>query len=133
MAPPSPTAPRAATVPWVLFGLDGRIGRQAYWLSFLLIMLLSYIAITPYKASMAAGTMQEQPGLYFWALVLVAVWTQFAIGAKRLHDRGLHGLFALLLLIPIINIGIGLVIGLMPGDPGPNRFGPHTDGRGRFG
>lgn len=128
MAPPSPTAPRAATVPWVLFGLDGRIGRQAYWLSFLLTIALMSLAFTPYRAGLP-----QEPDLYFLLLAGIGLWMEVALVMKRLHDRGLSGLFALLLLIPIVNIGVVIFVGLMPGDPGPNRFGPHTDGRGGFG
>jgi uncharacterized membrane protein YhaH (DUF805 family) len=128
MAPPSPTAPRAATVPWVLLGLDGRIGRQAYWLSFLLTIALMSIAFTPYR-----GSLPEGPDLYFLLLAGLGLWMQVALVTKRLHDRGMSGLFALLQLVPIVNVGMLIFVGLMPGDPGPNRFGPHTDGRGRFG
>ncbi len=128
MAPPSPTAPRAATVPWVLFGLDGRIGRQAYWLGFLLIIALGSIAYTPYRSGFPT-----EPDLYFLLLAGVGLWMEVALVMKRLHDRGLSGLFALLLLLPLVNIGVILFVGLMPGEPDANRFGPHTDGRGHFG
>lgn len=128
MAPPSPTAPRAATVPWVLFGLDGRIGRQAYWLAFLLTLAVLSIAFTPYRSGLPL-----EPDFYFLFLGGVALWTEVAIVVKRLHDRSLSALFALLLLVPLVNIGVVLLVGLLPGDPGPNRFGPHADSRGRFG
>ena len=127
MAPPSqPT--RAATVPWVLFGLDGRISRQAYWLSFLLTIALMSIAFSPYRAGLP-----QEPDLYFLLLAGVGLWMEVALVMKRLHDRGLSGLFALLLLIPLVNIGVVIFVGLMPGDPGANRFGPHSNSRGRFG
>jgi uncharacterized membrane protein YhaH (DUF805 family) len=128
MAPPSPTAPRAATVPWVLFGLDGRISRQVFWLSCLLSIALMSIAFTPYR-----GGLPTEPDLYFLLLAAVGLWMEVALVMKRLHDRGLSGFFAFLLLLPLVNIGVILFVGLMPGDPGPNRFGPHPDSRGRFG
>jgi uncharacterized membrane protein YhaH (DUF805 family) len=127
MAPPSPPT-RAATVLWVLFGLDGRIGRQAYWLAFLLTLAVLSIAFTPYRSGLPL-----EPDLYFLLLGGLALWTEVAIVIKRLHDRSLSGLFALLLLVPLVNIGVVLLVGLLPGDPGPNRFGPHADSRGRFG
>jgi uncharacterized membrane protein YhaH (DUF805 family) len=128
MAPPSPTDPRAATVPWVLFGLDGRIGRQAYWLGFLLIVALGSLAFSPYRSGLP-----EDPDLYFMVLAGIGLWMEVALVMKRLHDRSLSGLFALLLLVPLVNIGVVLFVGLMPSEAGPNRFAPHPDSRGRFG
>jgi len=43
---------------------------------------------------------------------------------QRLHDLGWSGWLMLLYLVPIIGTVLPLVVLLMPGNPGVNRFGP---------
>lgn len=119
--------PRVATVIWVLFGFDGRISRQTFWLSFALMTALSAVAMTPYRLS---GGLPEEPDLYLVGLVGVALWSEVALAVKRLHDRGLSGLFALLLALPFVNFAAFVFLGLVPGEPRANRYGPGPDRRG---
>ncbi|MBT3070883.1 DUF805 domain-containing protein [Rhodomicrobium sp. Az07] len=89
------------------------------------------------------------PGIVF----CVALWNLLALGVKRLHDRGLSGWLTLLLIGPFFVLGLapGLVaqaaisegmvslvallflasliwgllqFGVLPGETGPNRYGP---------
>jgi uncharacterized membrane protein YhaH (DUF805 family) len=121
--PPAPA--KVATVAWALFGFDGRISRQVFWLGFLLMTSLASIAMTPYRDS---GIPQE-PDAYFLGLVGVALWSEVALVIKRLHDRGLTGFFSLVLALPIVNFVAFVVLGLIPGEAGPNRYGPGPDRR----
>jgi len=47
---------------------------------------------------------------------------------KRLHDIGLRGLYWLVILIPVINIGFELWLLFKPGMQGPNEFGEDPKG-----
>jgi len=46
-----------------------------------------------------------------------------AIYVKRLHDRNHSGWFALLLLVPLVNLWPAIEIMFLRGTRGPNRFG----------
>lgn len=119
--------PRVTTVLWALFGFDGRISRQTFWLGFGLMTALSAVAMTPYRL---AGGLPEEPDLYFFLLLGVALWSEVALAVKRLHDRGVSGLFALLLALPFVNFALFVFLGLVPGEPRANRYGPGPDRRG---
>ena len=80
--------PRVATVFWALFGFDGRISRQTFWLGFALMTALTAVALTPYRST---GVLPEEPDLYFFVLAVLLLWSEVALAVKRLHDRGLRG------------------------------------------
>jgi uncharacterized membrane protein YhaH (DUF805 family) len=46
------------------------------------------------------------------------------VTARRLHDMGRSGWWALLMLLPILNMLVFLVLAVFPGDTGPNKYGP---------
>lgn len=125
-----PAAQRVASVLWVLFGFDGRIGREAFWLGFALVTLVEAVVLSPMRGNLEA--LLEAPNLPFMIVVLVALWSEFALAVKRLHDRGLSALFTIALLVPFANfVFFFIILGFMPGDAGANRFGPATNTRGR--
>ena len=47
---------------------------------------------------------------------------------KRLHDIGLRGLYWLVILIPVINLGFELWLLFKPGMQGPNKYGEDPKG-----
>jgi uncharacterized membrane protein YhaH (DUF805 family) len=63
----------------------------------------------------------------FWAVVLVSIWSNVALGVKRLHDLDRPGIIAASLFIPVISIIAFLVLCIFPGTPGPNRYGAATN------
>lgn len=131
-----PTTTRQTSVLWALFAFDGRLGRQSFWLGVaLMYSSLSCIAL----ALLPRVTAGETIDAYFAArggdpvflvLLALALWTELALAVKRLHDRGLSGFFAIVLALPLLNFVAFIVIGLMSGTPGPNRFGLGPDTRG---
>lgn len=135
MAPSPSTAPRpgAARVPsvlWVLFGFDGRIGREAFWLGFALVTLVEAVLLSSVRGNLES--LIEEPNLPFTIVVIVALWSEFALAIKRLHDRGLGALFSVALLVPFANfVFFFIILGFMPGDAGANRYGPGPESRGR--
>ncbi len=60
-------------------------------------------------------------------IVVATLYSNIAVAVKRLHDAGWSGLFALILMIPILNFGFTIWIGLLPGARGANRFGLRPD------
>ena len=141
MAPPSlpGRTSKRTSVLWALFGFDGRLSRQSYWLALVFVWLVGKIALTPYAdlftTMLQGGDPEELDGLVSTPipLIILAVvsFSQLAIIVKRLHDRDLTGWFALALAVPIIPLHLVLVIvlGVIPGSPGANRFAVATDSR----
>jgi uncharacterized membrane protein YhaH (DUF805 family) len=67
--------------------------------------------------------------LVFLAIALLI--PNLAVSVRRLHDRNLSGWLVLMLLVPYLGPLVILVLMMLPGTRGPNRFGP--DPRGRSG
>ena len=131
-----------------LFGFNGRSGRGGLWLTAIIAMVLSIVALILAQAvsgemftmTNADGT-PLQPGqvpdenvdfsinwnsVYTYLLMaLPATWIYLAGSVKRCHDRGKSGWWMLLILIPFVG-GIWWLIdlGVLEGEQGPNKYGP---------
>ena len=127
----------------LLFSFEGRLRRLHYWLTFIVLMIISGIvaSVTYVPALVAAsGTgdssaimaaMASPGALIYWAYCLVLIWPNLALQVKRCHDRNRSGLFVLIVFIPIIGAIWFLIEQLfIDGTPGPNRFGPSPKGLG---
>ena len=111
---------------WLFFGFRGRIGREAYWLSFFFIVAILAVALQP-DIDPETGALSLRGGALAVIAMLVAVVANLAIGIKRLHDFNAPGMFAVALFIPGLSVIATLAIGLIPGSRGPNRFGDKPD------
>lgn len=120
-------ATKDPSVLWALLGFDGRISREVYWLATGFCVLLMFAVAMP-SVDEASGTPQFSPAFPF--VLMASLWTQFSLTVKRLHDRGLSGWLSLVMAVPFINFFGYVVIGLLPGDPGRNQFGPGPNTRG---
>ena len=106
----------------------GRAPRAEYWY-FYLFNILAQIFATILDTllhdlhPLMLGTLQigqiGTMGILFFLGLLVP---NLAVQVRRLHDRDLSGWLALLLIIPL-GAFVLLVINVLPGTPGPNRFG----------
>ncbi len=127
------------------FDFSGRSRRLEYWM-FVLFSII--VAAVLFALIMAGGlnlaafsdpqAMDMSFGPLFWlgCLLLSLFWLGslipgIAVVVRRLHDRDMSGWWYLGIIvasmIPIINFIAGiafLVLMLLPGTPGPNRFGP---------
>jgi uncharacterized membrane protein YhaH (DUF805 family) len=117
------TSVEAQHVGWqeLLFSLDGRIGRAAYWLV-LSTSMAAYLVL--FALDLALGTVNETEkiGLLSGIFLLLAAYPSIAVGVKRCHDRDRSGWF--MLGVPLANIWLLVELGFLRGTPGINRFGP---------
>ncbi|WP_277052515.1 DUF805 domain-containing protein [Zestomonas thermotolerans] len=127
---PSPYAPPQARVSEELpefgelrpFTTDGRIGRLRYlaWSLVLAVAgaVLFAVAGIGMAIHVAVGSLLIAAASI--ALCVVAVM----IGVQRLHDIGWSGWLLLLNLVPVVGSVFSLLMLLMPGSVGANRYGP---------
>lgn len=138
---------------WMLMPLrryaefSGRSRRMEYWMFQLLNIIVMCLLLAllfggiPWEAFTDPESLEAQaaqPGVLFWVgLGLLMIWAlgtfipSLAVTIRRLHDRDMSGWwylgFIVASIIPLVNIvaSIGfLVIMVLPGTPGENRFGP---------
>ncbi len=125
----------------LLAGLNGRIGRLAYWLGTLAVWAATGIALwlamqladirarsllsIPHATVGVANVPAAQIVVLFGLLGLLFFgWAGLALGVKRWHDRNKSGWWVLVGLIPVVGQLWTLVeCGLLPGTRGENRFG----------
>src|SRR6476620_4723009 len=94
---------------YAVFG--GRAGRPEFW-GFKLGNIV--VGVAAGAAGVSAGT-----ELYFLAVLLPTL----AVEVRRLHDIDRTAGWVLLTLIPFLGPVVLLVFFLLPGTPGPNRYG----------
>lgn len=72
---------------------------------------------------------QEAPGplLPLALLTIAQAIIELAVSVKRLHDVGYPGWLASAVFIPVVNIAFTIWVGILPGTPGQNRFGPASN------
>lgn len=163
----------------LLFALEGRISRQKWWLG-LFILLSAFFAVSLVTGAIFGSFADRHPeimqhmndpewfnskeaepivgslGLWLIApmlVLLLSMWSFFALGVKRLHDRGLSSWLILVVVVPflaavtapalaaefdlsenVVRI-LGLLLtasaiwsvlqfGILKGETGPNDHGP---------
>lgn len=117
--------PDANTFFWFFFKIKGRVGRAAYFLGGLLVLLIQMFFF--YRVSLEAEGSQASEAWAFAFLVvaLIATWSNFALTAKRFHDLGKPTPFAIISLVA--GFILVIVLALMKGQDGPNQYGPQPD------
>jgi uncharacterized membrane protein YhaH (DUF805 family) len=110
------------------FGVQGRIGRQQWWISHLLLIVPLFFF------GFLAGTLDKPEGpentpakAIFGVLIFVwfvaYIWSGICLNAKRWHDRDYSGWMQLVGIIPLVGIWVLIENGFLRGTDGPNRFG----------
>jgi uncharacterized membrane protein YhaH (DUF805 family) len=105
-----------------LFSFEGRANRVWYFWHILLDDLVMFTLAAVFVVIMMAT------GIPLFALPLAGViiggvWAGVAVTVKRLHDLDRPGWHWWLLLVPIVNIYIGVILLFAKGTQGPNQFG----------
>ncbi|MDV5859929.1 DUF805 domain-containing protein [Pseudomonas mendocina] len=126
----SPYAPPQANVAEQLpqyselkvFSVNGRIGRVRYlgWTMAMLLCMLPLVLLFAGVSVMssALGTLVMAVGVI--AMIVIGVF----IGVQRLHDMGWSGWLWLLNFVPVIGSVFALLMLIIPGTQGVNRYGP---------
>ena len=102
-------------------GFSGRIGRMRLlaW-SLILGLIASVVALLVLLAIKVSPTLAITFGA---TLTLAFVVVNLRINAQRLHDLNWSAWMLLLHLVPVANLVLTLALLLMPGTPGPNKYG----------
>ena len=103
-------------------GFSGRIGRLRLlaW-----SMVISIIAAVTSLLVLLAVKVSPTLGMTCGATLTLAYFiVSLRIGAQRLHDLNWSAWMLLLHLVPVANLVLTLLMLLMPGTPGPNKYGP---------
>lgn len=117
------------------FSFDGRIRRIEYLLSSLLGGIVTAIAFWLGVGTALFGAASGSGsgfgfGMFIGFIALIAgLWFMIAQDVKRLHDVDKSGWLLLLVLVPIVNIALGLYLLLADGTVGPNRYGADPKNR----
>lgn len=136
MSQPQPH-PGPPSVLWLLFNPIGRVSREPYWLGFALVWALMGIPFNIWIRTIDfSGGIEElaladfvESNALIPILLFAVQWVELALVIKRLQDRGLTGLLAILVFVPVINVLFIIAMGLIPGEDGPNRYGPYSNSR----
>ncbi len=105
-----------------LFMFEGRANRAWYFWHILLDDVVMF------TLGMILVVLMIATGTPLFALPLLGVfiggfWAGIAITVKRLHDLDRPGWQWWLLLVPLVNIYIGVILLFVKGTDGPNEFG----------
>ncbi|MDC3376404.1 DUF805 domain-containing protein [Candidatus Nanopelagicales bacterium] len=112
---------------WKEYGdFDGRAVRSEFWWWILFVTLLQVaasIVLTVFLIVFQdAGFLQWLGVMIFMIVALALILPSIAVSVRRLHDRDLSGWWYLLGFVPLGSIVL-FVWYVLPGTPGPNRFG----------
>ena len=103
-------------------GFSGRIGRLRLlaW-----GMVITVIAMVTSLLALLAIKVSPTLGITCGATLTLAYFIlSLRISAQRLHDLNWSAWMLLLHLVPVANLVLSLMMLLMPGTPGPNKYGP---------
>ena len=125
-----------AQMAWLFFAFTGRIDRTVYALAglfvFVVQMLIVYLYLQPLLGMLANGdfdpalTLEMSPMTNVQSgIFLVGQLCHIALAAKRIHDFGRSGFFALLFMFA--GLIAYLVLCLIPGEPGPNKYAARSN------
>jgi uncharacterized membrane protein YhaH (DUF805 family) len=109
----------------------GRFGRLSYLAWTTLISLSVSMVMVAVSGGFAA--MQQDAfvgGAMFFALQIFAVVVMVFFAIRRFHDLNASGWWSLLMIVPVINLITGIVLVVMAGNVGENKYGFARQTRG---
>jgi uncharacterized membrane protein YhaH (DUF805 family) len=111
----------------------GRAPAAEFWLFYLALAIVNAVIFVALllPALITMDPVTQEPGVLgsigstLLAIVMLGTLVPLVAAAvRRLHDTGKSGWFYLLCLVPLIGGIVVIVLLALPGEPGPNRFGP---------
>jgi len=120
------TTLRLPPLVWLFVSFRGRISRGIYWLAYGLLLCINAVLVGQLIGGPEASYARLADALTPF-VIIATLYANLAVAAKRLHDMGFNGMFALALFVPIINFVFTIWIGIMPGTDGANRYGDIVD------
>lgn len=118
-----------------IFSPYRRIGRAKFWLGLFISSVVSIVGLVMtivldgqslerlYDENYTPAT--AGAGIPWILSSLLGAWITVVTGIKRCHDRGQSGFGLLFALVPIIGwIWYVVNLGILKGNPGPNKYGP---------
>ena len=108
---------------WFLFSFDGRIGRQAFWCAYPVIIFLAVI-ISDFAIESLVEFNSLDDLIIFLAILVFFLWPSLAIQVKRWHDRNKSANWIFLSMIPYIGfIWSTIELLFLKGTEGSNDYG----------
>ena len=111
-----------------LLVFDGRRNRASYIYANLALIgagIVGLLLVALFGATLGDLGAMVATIAYFGLCIAIAIST-FAPTAQRLHDVGQTGWLSLLLFVPVAAFVMPVVLCFLPGDVGPNAYGPDT-------
>lgn len=102
----------------------GRAPRSEYWW-FALFQLLAWTGVAIVGGMIGPVVMLGLLALLWLGLFL----PNLGLNVRRLHDTNHSGWWLLILFVPVVGGLVFFIFSVIPGTPGPNRFGPDPLGR----
>jgi len=106
---------------------NGRFGRLSYlgWNGLLLIILLICVFVITLLIPKSISEDPFSPLIIITFLIayIPLIYFTFIFAIRRLHDLNVSGWASLLLLIPILNIILGICLTFVSGDSEENQYG----------
>jgi len=107
---------------------QGRARRSEYWLFSLFCFIVGLVigvlrVATGGMEAMQSGRL-DALGVVNLLFSLAVLVPSLAVGFRRLHDTNRSAWWILIAFIPLLGWIALIVFYLLPGTPGPNRFGP---------
>jgi uncharacterized membrane protein YhaH (DUF805 family) len=110
-----------------VLNFEGRASLSAYWwyvLAFVVADIAGWIVMAIFTAILhSVPALVILLYLVFALALFAAALTSLSVSVRRLHDSDKSGWLLLLGFIPFLGGLAVLILTLLPGTPGPNRFG----------
>jgi uncharacterized membrane protein YhaH (DUF805 family) len=105
-----------------IFEYKGRASRSAYWW-FALAELIGWVGVLILAVIFAAVHVPALSILLYVAAAVAAFLLSLSLTIRRLHDQDKSGFWYFIAFVPFIGGIWLLVLTILEGTPGPNRFG----------
>jgi uncharacterized membrane protein YhaH (DUF805 family) len=110
---------------WFYLTPIGRTNRKEFWLYLfgpiaVVSFLWGFFVVVNLHLSDTHGA---TPFVIVTIVLALCTWIGLVVTIKRLHDFNASGGWALLAFLPYVGVLVPIVVGLIPGTPGENRFG----------